>query len=420
MIDINKVKIFCNKHYFAVVIFIFSIVHSFIIFTNNIPNGVSSEIYAIHAVDFGLGFCSKLLPGAIYNIFFDSVSSFKTTAYLFVLLLLFYVVLSFVLEKFILKIKEENRKTAFIILAFLLTGPVSLALHSYYPGMLDMYWVFCALLFFVLLSAKQLKPLIFLPFVLCVTVYFASLLCFIPFFAIILLYEISCTQEKKQKALLWVLFIVSVVAAVGLGGYFAIFEENNLALSIEEFHEIYSKRGLDIDHFFYFDQSLYKDIESFGYDEFEVFELKSDSAIERILWEIALRINYNLTAIGIKDKLVIFALAFPLFSFILWFMLSQAKVNFKSKNILKGFANVCMVILPFFTIFTSVLFSEDIIRWISHGFITLTASFIFILYNEGDQAWNWVREKIEKIPFVALLFYFIFNATTIYSPYYSG
>lgn len=418
MIDINKVKSFCNKHYFAVVIFVFSIVYSCIIFTNNIPYGVNGEIYALHAVDFGLGFCSKLLPGAIYNIFFDSVGNFKTTAYLFVLLLLFYVVLSFVLEKFILKIKEENRKTAFIILAFLLTGPVSLALHSYYPGMLDMYWVFCALLFFVLLSAKQLKPLIFLPFVLCVTVYFASLLCFIPFFAIILLYEIACTQEKKQKALLWVLFIVSVVAAIGLGGYFAIFEENNLVLSIEEFHEIYSKRGTD--NFFYFDQSLYKDIESFGYDEYKVFELTSDSAIAKMLYEITIRINYNLTAINIKSKLVIFALAFPLFSFVLWFMLSQAKVNFKNKNRLKGFTNVCMVILPFFTVFTSVLFSEDIIRWISHSFITLTASFIFILYNEGDQAWNWVRGKIEKIPFVALLFYFIFNATTIYSPYYSG
>ena len=113
MIDINKVKSFCNKHYFAVVIFVFSIVYSCIIFTNNIPYGVNGEIYALHAVDFGLGFCSKLLPGAIYNIFFDSVGNFKTTAYLFILLLLFYVVLSFVLEKFILKIKEENRKTRF-------------------------------------------------------------------------------------------------------------------------------------------------------------------------------------------------------------------------------------------------------------------------------------------------------------------
>ncbi len=418
MIDINRVKSFCNKHYYAVVIFVFSIVYSCIISTNNILWGVSGEIYAIHAVDFGLGFCSKLLPGAIYNIFFDSIGEFKTTAYLLVLLLLFYVALSFLLEKFMLKIKAENRKTAFIILAFFLTGTVSLAIHSYYPGMLDMYWIFCALMFFILLSVKQLKPLIFLPFVLCVTVYFASLICFIPFFAIIILYEIACTQEKKQKVLLWVLLIVSVVAAVGLGGYFAVFETDNLVLSIEEFHEIYSKRG--IDDFFYFDQSLYKDVVSFGYDEFEVFELKSDSVIERIIWEVALRINYNLSAISIKDKLTVLSLASPLFAFVLWFMLSQAKMNFKDKNNLKGFTNICMFILPFFTMFSSVFFSEDVIRWLSHSFVVLTSSFIFVLYNEGERAWNWVQDKINKIPFVALLFYFIFNATTIYSPYYSG
>lgn len=418
MIDIYKIKDFCNKHYYAVVIFVFSVIYSCTIPGSFISSGIDDAVLAIHAVDFGVGFCSKLLPGAIYNIFFDSVGNVKTSLYLLFLLLCFFIVLSFMLQKFILKVKAENRKTAFILLAFFLTGPASLAIHVYYPGMLDMYWVFCALLFFVLLSVKQLKPLIFLPFVLCVTIYFASMICFIPFFAIIILYEITCSETKKQKALLCILLIFSVVAAVALGVYFAVCESDNLVYSIEEFHEIYSKKG--IDNFFYFDQSLYKDVASYGYDEFEVFELKSDSAIEKILWEIALRINYNLSAISIKDKLIILALILPVGVFISAFMLSQAKTNIKNKNKFKGFLNICMLILPFFTVFTSVFFSEDLVRWISHSFITFFVSFIFVLYNEGEQAWSWVQERVSKIPFAAVLFYFAFYAATVYHPYYTG
>ncbi len=379
---------------------------------------VDEAILAIHAVDFGMGFCSKLLPGAIYNIFFDSVDTIKTSLYLSVLLIGFFAILSLLLEKFILNIEPMHRKTAIIILAFFLTGPSTFAIHTHYPGMLDMYWVFCALMLFVFLSKKQLTPLIFLPFILCVTVYFSSLICFIPFFVIIILYKISCTQEKKEKALLWSVLIISTVAAVGLSVYFAAFEGNNLVYTIDEFHEIYSKKG--VDDFFYFDQSLYKDVVSNNYDEYAVFTLKSDSTIEKFIWEVTLRMNYNLTAISLKDKITVLFLLLPVGSFILAFLFNQIKINFGNKYRLKQFSNICMVALPFFTLFTSVFFSEDLIRWIGHAFLTLFASFIFILCKEGDTVWGWVEEHIAKIPSVALLLFFVFYATTVYHPYYAG
>lgn len=375
-------------------------------------------VLAIHAVDFGMGFCSKLLPGAVYNLFFDSVGTLKTSLYLSALLIGFFIILSFLLEKFILKVEPQHRKTAFIILAFFLTGPATFAIHVYYPGMLDMYWVFCALLLFLLLSKKQLTPLMFLPFVLCVTIYFASLICFIPFFVIIILYKISCTQEKKERAILWSVLIISTAVTVGLGAYFAIFEGNNLVYSVDEFHEIYSQKG--VDDFFYFDQSLYKDPTNNNNDQYAVFTLKSDSPIEKAIWEIALRINYNLTAVSLKDKIIVFALILPTVAFIFAFLFNQMKVNARNKCKLKLFCNVCTIALPFFILFTSLFFSEDLIRWIGHAFLTLFTSFIFIVYKEGSSAWEWIEKTISKIPSIALLLYFMFYATTIYHPYYAG
>ncbi len=392
-------------------------IYSCIIIVSHDTFGSGNSILAIHAVDFGMGFCSKLLPGALYNIFFDTVGTVKTYLYLLVLLVLFFIGLSFILEKFLLKINAEHRKTALIILAFFLTGPGTFAIHVYLPGMLDMYWVFCALMFFIFLSNKYLRPLIFIPFVLCVTVYFASLICFIPFFVIILLYEISYTDTKKEKIKLWIILIISSVFALGLSVYFAAFESDNLVYTMEEFNKIYSEKG--VSNFFYFNQSLYKDIVSYYLDQFAVFELKTNSPLEKFIWEVTLRINYNLSRISLSDKLIIFALIVPIVCLILSFMINQIKINFSEKQKLRAFANICSFALPLFAICASVFFSEDFIRWTGHVFLTLFASFLFIL-SKDRKACIRLDEWISKIPFTAIILYFAFYATTIYSPYYSG
>ena len=418
MIVINKIKEFSKKHYYAVIIFAFIMIYSFVVPGEFSLFRADNAILAIHAVDFGMGFCSKLLPGAIYNLFFDSVSIVKTSVYLIVLLTIFFGILSVFLEKFILSVDTGHRKIALIILAFFLTGPSTFAIHTHYPGMLDMYWVFCALMLFIFLSKKQLIPLVLLPFILCVTVYFASLICFIPFFVIIILYKISCTQDKTEKLLLWSVVIISAMAAVGLGVYFAVCETDNLVYTIDEFHSIYSERG--VDRFFYFDQSLYKEIESYGLNKFNGYLPKDNSNIENIISEIVLRINYSLSMISLGDKLIVIFLISPAVILILSFLLNQIKSNIKKRNTLKLFSNICMLILPFFTTFSSVFFSEDLIRWIGHAFITLFIYFIFSIYNEGEESWCWIEDRISKLPTPILMIYFTLYATTIYHPYYIG
>lgn len=417
MRKITALKKFSEKHYYAALIFAFIFVYALITPKETLFR-VSEAILAIHAVDFGMGFCSRLLPGAIYNLFFDSVSPAKTAAYVNTLLVIFFIVMSFLLEKLVLSVESGHRKTALIILAFFITGPATFAIHIHYPGMLDMYWVFCALFLFVLLSKKQLTPLIFLPFVLCVTVYFASLICFIPFFVIIVLYKISYSESKKEKAILWSFLIFAALAAVALSIYFAVFENGNLIYTIDEFHEIYSKKGTD--RFFYFDQNLYKDVYTYDLEKYATYQPENGTNIELIFGEILLRVNYTFSKMTLSDKLIIFALIAPVFSLVFAFLFTELKYNIKSKNRLKAFANICTIALPFFTLFSSVFFSEDLVRWIGHAFLTLFATFLYLLYKEGKEAWSRIESHISKIPFAFLLIYFTFYATTVYHPYYIG
>ena len=101
MIHINKLKTYFNRHYYALIVFEFCIIYSCTILGDFATYGVDKAVSAIHAVDFGMGFCSKLIPGAIYNIFFDNVSKIKTSVYLIILLIGFFFVLSFMIEKFL-------------------------------------------------------------------------------------------------------------------------------------------------------------------------------------------------------------------------------------------------------------------------------------------------------------------------------
>ncbi len=376
-------------------------------------------VLAIHAVDFGLGFCSRLLPGAIYNLFFDKVDSVRTTAYVAVLMVIFFIVLSLILEKFLLSIKSEDRKTALILLIFFLTGPSTFAIHMYYPGTFDMYWTFAAVLLFILLSKKQSTLFVFLPFVLCIMVYYASLISFIPFFVIIILYKISCCESQKEKRTLWGVLTFSLVVTIALGIYLAFFEVYNLKYTVDEFHKIYSAKGTD--NFNYYDRSLFKNV---GFEDdlhiyYEMLE-GTNSKLVRLWTEVLYRIRITFSDLTLRDKSTIFAVILPAAAFIFSFLLNQIKENRQSGKKLKAFANFCMIVLPFFTVIISLMFSEDLVRWTAHAFVNLFSGFLYILYKEKEDVWCWVKNKLSKIPFSLIILYFIFYASVVYHPYYLG
>ncbi len=398
-----KVKSLIEKHYYALFFFIFVMVYSCVI-PGELKLWKTDELtLSFHAVDYSMGFCSRFLPGAIYNFFFDSISERQASIYLTVLMVVFFAVLSVLLERLMLNVDSEYRFTALVVLLFFLTGPSTFAIFINVLGMLDVYWVFAAILFFILLSNKHTHFLLFVPFLICILVYYVTWLCYIPFFAIIVLYRISISETKKEKSILWVSLIVSVVSALGLTLYFVIFEKGNLTYTLDEFLSIFYSKNVDPA---YYGQSIY------------YYDIHSDQQYgtsKFILEELYIRLSVNFKISNLYNKIPLFLLLLPIVAFIYKFLLRQIK---SCDIALKKFSFVCMMLLFAGTMAVSVIATTDLIRWTGHAFLPLFAAFLYVLYNEGDLAWMCLKENLSKYSFKTVMVFLIFYASVIYNPYF--
>lgn len=395
----TKIKSLCEKHYYSVFFFLFILVYSCIVPGGLRPWETTSVTQSYHAVDFSMGFCSRFLPGAIYNFLFGAVNERVLNIYLAVLMIAFFFVLSLLLEKFILGVDSKYRFIAMVLVMFFITGPATFSIYIKLPGMMDTYWLLAGLLFFVLLSKKQTWFLLFIPFVICALVHHATWLCYIPAFVLIALYKISVTQKKKEKAYLWGTLFLAVVASIALTIYLVFFERDNLVYTVEEFIDVLSAKGAN--HYTYYAESFYY----YGYAEYE-----STSVFEEMLF----RISTNFVSFNSLSRISVIVLLMPLVIFIYKFFIKQINTD---RNKLKKFSYVCMLLLVPCSIVATSFLSTDLIRWVDHAFLPLFASFLYVLYNEGAEAWECVKDDFQKINIKTVLIYFVFYMSVVYYPY---
>lgn len=413
------VKKIWNKHYYSICFFAFLLIYSLTVPTSLQPWHACNVSLAFHAVDFSMGFCSKILPGAIYNIFFDSVTFFKVTLYESILLILFFVAVSVLLEKVMLSIDSQYKKSATIMMLFFLTGPVTFGGYVKQMGMIDVYWLFLTAFFLFALYNKKTRLLLPIIAVLCVAVHYSAIICFVPFFALLILYKASCTDDKKEKKLLNINFFVTVILSLASTVYFVIFEKKNLTYSREEFDKILLDRGVLETNLNYYDFAFYNYSE--GNEEF-LSELEMNFDLGYLFDVIWQQIGTNQTFFKTLSSgeiwitaAFIFALIVPLVVFVFKAFVTVIKKN--KENKIKVFSLVCMMLLPVATLGCCFLFSTDLIRWILHAFLPLFVSFIFVLYYEGKEMWKLVHEKISAVPSGLLIIYFMVYSLSVFDPY---
>lgn len=372
-------------------------------------------MYSFHAVDFSMGFCTRILPGAIYNFLFDEISYSSVAAYETVIITVIFAVVSVFLEKVMLKMDPEYRKTGLILIFFFLTGPLTFSIYVYGLGIIDVYWVIAAVVFFILLSKKRLNIFIVLTFLFCVTVHYAAMICFVPFFAVIMIYKLSCVTDKNEKVLLTLSLVISVVSAVALFIYFLSYENDNLNYSLEEFRAFLESRGAQSSR--YYEYGLYRYMGD-EVDKYEIvtFDLDGGFSIEKLVKILVQQIQIHMELFNISADLGIIFFILPVVVFILRAVFRMFKNE--NENKLKKFSFLCMIMLFFATLICSVFMSTDHVRWMSHAFLPLFSSLIYVLYNEGKQAWQIVDKQISGIPIKLLISYFIVYATSNYHPYY--
>ena len=84
-----KIKRFLNAHRIFFGLFSFLLVYEIVIGNNLSPWRISEDFYVFYIVDFGMGLCSRLLPGAVYNLLVHKYDPGAVSVYATVLTVLF-------------------------------------------------------------------------------------------------------------------------------------------------------------------------------------------------------------------------------------------------------------------------------------------------------------------------------------------
>lgn len=383
-----------------------------------------------HLVDFSFGFCTKLLPGAIYNFFFPKVIDWQVTAYETALLLLFFVFLAYTLAGKVTAYRDyEARKTMLILCMFYISGACTFAAFTYELGMLDTYWVFLAAVFLAAMKNKYFKFTVPVICVLSILVHFGSLPSYIVFFMLILLYEISAAKTTSSRIQLLAIFAVSLLTIGVCSVYFVTHEQSNLVYTMEEFDSIIKDRSRylseNANYFAYYNYALYRDFPSGLSEQTQQFAASLDArlpaflanAIRTLIDQIGTIRTYtednNLLDGRIIQFLILSALLLPILVFLYGFWIHKIKTT--EKNFLKRLVFFLTMVQFPFTLFVSFLFSDDVVRWYTHAFLVHSTIFLYVLSKENDMPY--VKNRIKQYNPHLLFLYYLAYALLMIAPY---
>ena len=408
----TELKRIANKHKYAIFIFAFIFVYNFVVVKEFSFPEIDEITYTYHIVDYSIGFCTKLLPGAIYNAIFSTTDAKVVNLYFTVIYHIFLALLSFMLEIFLKKFNSKDRLVALVLVLFFITGPATFSIHTFRLGMLDTYWLFFSVLFIVAIQNKVLKWFIPVLFVSSFLIHVSAMVSFVPFFALIVLLE-AMHSVKNRKANLCI-FGACVFASFVTFIYFTSNESSNLMLNVNEFRDFISGRNLSLwdDYTLYYDFALFRisyldglpiETESGLFVDF-LLQIKETFRAYKGLWG-----GYYLDVLN--DIIVCFPIVFLFYKYIF------EQIKQVRNNKLWLFMWLCSLFLLPLVFVIGILCSPDITRWFGHSFLVLFALIMYNIYRTGDV--GIFRKFFDDSNFnlLATVVYFVFYATCVVDPY---
>lgn len=394
---------FFFKHRFSIGFFIYTVLYNFIVVTRFRPwETQSGGTYMYHIIDFkSLGFRSGVLPGSIfYGIFGENASVKTASIYETVLILVFFVFMSVLLEKFIYKVEPRFRSAALLISVVFISGPFTFSTFTKTLGMLDVYFLFLSVIFFFVLENKVLRFVIPLLFALALSVHMSAVLCCIVMFSILLLYRISVEEDRKNKRLFILVFVFSMIASALLAVFFLVFKKD-MPLSVDEFNKLLEDRGGT--YFAYFDYTFYdyNIYKGTGLYPSELYSI--DSPVWRAIRLAVQRIYFlhtefvNVYTQNRADLIIRAVSSVIILSPAMFFFYKRMLKLFRSidGNKLKKFSVFLMMVQFPFTAIAGNMVSLDVNRFFTHAFLISFTMLLYVMYREGDFRRE-VLEAIEK------------------------
>lgn len=421
---------------YAAVFFTFLVLYAFIVVRRCALPELGAVAYLFHCVDYGFGFCSKFLPGAVYNLLVPEPSKTSAAAYETILLVIGFAVIAFYLSRFYLGTPEEYRKTALILIAFFLTGPCTLAPYACELGMLDVSWIFISLIYIAALKTKYLKWVL-CPVLLFTTsmIHYGAIITYIPFLCLLTMYEAAKTEDKKEKLKKGFLLLLCIAVAMSGFLYFLANDKKNVTCTMTEFDQTVTERGAEMTR--YIDTWLFCTPENYSEDFLEVYHRSGDypvspftpvfdgedlSGIQKLVnglvyqfqQQIYLLKNTELTGSIFAQSGVLLLLLMPLLILLYLFAVKNYK---KAKgNGLLRLTYFCLLFVFPLAAFASLLISTDSVRWIAHGFLCMFALTLYMLHDRKEDLCIVKGYLSGFSPVIAAPYFFIY-ALTILDPY---
>lgn len=381
--------------------------------------------YEFHAVDFSLGFGSFILPGQVYQWICGAPDPGTLSVYHTVLLLLFFAGVAVLLARLLKHVDRQDRRVAGTLVFLFLTGPCTFSIFVTDLGMPEVYWVYLAALFFVCLAYKPLHLLIAPLCVLALLVNYAAIICYVPFFCILLLYKLSVETDKSARRMLLAAFIVCVAVSVVSYGYLAVNTMKNMNYSFEEYNALMRSRG--VTELTYTDSLFYGRYEEDYPADFYArmaaspFYTEGDAVtpLQRLVNFAVFRLNMVRFHLAQRNPLMLIVpltAILPILALIFRFCVTELKN--KNNPALRRFVFFCMPTLFFVTVLVSWPLSFDYFKWLNFAFLPLFASFLYVLYREPTYTASYLRRALSAVSFPQTVMYCAVYALCVLSAYY--
>ena len=404
-----SVKPFFYEHRFFICAYLFLMLHAFLVPGEGMPWREDAAMYAFHIVDFSMGFCSRILPGAIYRLLTGGIYT-QTAVYIYeaILISVFFIFLAVFFEKLIISSPVENRPIMAFLLFLFAAGPFSFSLFIRQLGMLDVYWVYFSSIILFFISKKKLVWFAAPFFFALIMVHYGAILTYIPAILLVMLYLSYHSEDKKTGKRYFFVFLTSLTISVVSCLYFVFFERSNLTYSMDDFMKILYSRHAGGGSEAYYDFIFYREFAdkefmrdfaaSTGYDVFGGVDVGNSHGITSVLhliWQQlsglkVLNVIYNIRS-NIPSIVLSVPLLFLLFGFLIFMVKKQDNVPGKLFFVGSGLLSIA-------SLMGGIMMSTDINRWITHAFFGMFMFILCVLRHEKETAFQYFKSVFSRIP----------------------
>ncbi len=352
---------------------------------------VSLWVYQFYLCDYSVGFCSRLLVGAVVTFFTDVVSTDLMNVIINTSVI-FSLVLQAAAAGVILRVamKRESLLCCGLVLLFLLS-PMAVTENMQMPGQLDVYLLVVFLLWLACYRTPAVYVISPLVCAICMAIHYEFVLMFLPPMLVLLLYRAVSWEQKRARVLSAVSFSVCLVVTAVLLVWFVFFATQHLHLTESEFYYGMLRRFRTdpvtrSSNIYRMGTPIYKeyfDAHLFGHADFteNLFGEEAYSFTYDSVWGYIRSMLIIAKSLGQSDwskELVPFVPVALIFCVIWVLCMVKAKGKRGERFVYFCCAAQMFVIIP------DMIASSDLWRFISAAFIAQFSVFFAIYYDQNS------------------------------------